>query len=263
MKRLTSRQALALLTLAVLLAACNGTSSISTTTATPTHVSRSTQPASTGTSIPVYDGCPRAVANPKQPNMVGFNFEDGVIKGFGTSEGQYKLAMLCVVRERPHTGMNSLKVTTALLGDGNDAYTSKLEVFRHTEVVVYFDQRTPEGLNPNNAPYDWRGKTVSCWVYLPTNLLALPYYSYIRLFVKDGKFANDFSDPVYLSPQNLGKWTKLSLTIGSGKDHPDGQPTPFNPKHVNAIGIRLETANGSSYKNDAAVFYIDDISITG
>ena len=185
-----------------------------------------------------------------------FDFENGA-QGWGTSEGSFKLARVDVVTSPIHSGRNALQITTSLLGDANAAYSSTKEVYRHTEATVYFSQVTPNGFT-TPGPYNLSRKQVSCFVYLPSGLATNgDHQTYIRVFVKDTKFANDFSTAVNIDPSVVNKWIQLTFVVGAD---PNNAFSNFDPTKVNALGIRVETPDGSTMSYTGP-FYIDDCSI--
>lgn len=193
------------------------------------------------------------------PSQFAYDFESGV-QGWSTSEGQFNTSIMVTTTTNPvHSGSHALQVTTRLVGNANPAFSTlpgdtpaKGNLYSHTEAVVYFDQSKPNGFSAP-GPYDLRGKTVSCYVFFPSTLATgdnVP--PYVRLFVKDKKFANAFSQAVSIDPQHTQEWFQLSLTVSSDAS--------FDASLVNALGVRLETPDGSKI-DYTGPFYIDDCSI--
>ncbi len=190
------------------------------------------------------------------PSVFAFNFENGT-QHWGTSEGNFKLAKVGVTTRPVHSGRYALQITTALLGNANPLYNGLKEVYRHTEATVYFDQVPPNGFSVP-GPYNLSGKRVSCFVFLPSRLATEDnHQTYIRIFVKDTKFANDFSTAVNIDPSVTNRWIQLSFIVGAESGNADRS---FDPTRVNAIGIRIETPDGSTMSYNGT-FYIDDCSI--
>src|SRR5258706_544365 len=145
----------------------------------------------------------------------------------------------------------------AALSNTNPLYNGLKEVYRHTEATVYFDQVPPNGFSVP-GPYNLSGKRVSCFVFLPSRLATEDnHQTYIRIFVKDTKFANDFSTAVNIDPSVTNRWIQLSFIVGAESGNADRS---FDPTRVNAIGIRIETPDGSTMSYNGT-FYIDDCSI--
>jgi hypothetical protein len=178
-----------------------------------------------------------------------FGFENGVENWIAPEMGK-KLSKVDTTTERVHAGAHALRLTTILIGNGNDAFPGQ-EYYTHSEAMVYFDQPIP-GLSAP-GPYDLTGKTVSCFVYLPRTLTAgnTPQ-AFIRMFAKDRKFANDYGPIVYIDPSHVEQWFQISLTIGKGD-----LDVGFNPKRVWGIGVLLEATNGSTLSFKGSI-YIDD-----
>jgi hypothetical protein len=198
----------------------------------------------------------KATSEPTSSTTFAFDFETGT-QNWGTSEGAFKLAKVDLTNNPVHSGTHALQVTTALLGDGNPAYTPTKEVYRHTEAKVYFDQRAPNGFNIR-GPYNLTGKQVSCFVYLPGGLAPEGNpQAYIKLFVKDKKFANDFSKAVDIDASHLERWFLLSFVIGADKTDADAT---FDATQVNALGVRIDTVSKSTL-DYTGPFYIDDCAI--
>lgn len=192
-------------------------------------------------------------ATPKATPIPGvtFDFETGV-QNWGTSEGQYKLARVDVTTQHARSGKQALEVTTSLLGGKNSAYTPDKEVYRHTETVVYFNKTILNGFS-SPGPYNLEGKQISCFVYLPHGLET----TFIRIFVKDTKYANDFSKVVDINSSNIDKWLQLTFVVGSD---PNDADTNFDASKVNALGVRIETPD-SAMLSYTGSFYIDDCTI--
>ena len=178
------------------------------------------------------------------PSNIFFGF-DGSTQGWGTSEGGFKLAKVSDASSPVYSGNGSLEVTSALIGSGNPHYPGN-GVYTHTEATDYF------------SPHNLGGATVACYVYLPPALApggSSP--GYIRVFVKDTQYRNDFSDLVTIGPSTVGRWIKLSFMIGA---NPDNEGQGFDTMQVNAIGVRIDLNDGSML-NYAGPFYIDACSL--
>jgi len=181
------------------------------------------------------------------PRFVGFDFESGT-EGWGTSEGAYKLASVSTTTDISYTGNSALELTTELFGNGSE------DVYRHTEAVVYLNNNPLKGFD-QPGPYDLTGKTFSCFVYLPADLVVQEATrTYIRLIAKDTKFANQFSQAVEITKDNTNKWIELSFVIDVNVD------SDFDPKQTNALGVRLDTPDGSTLEYTGPI-YIDHCSI--
>jgi hypothetical protein len=190
------------------------------------------------------------------PSDLAFNFENGK-QHWGTSEGNFKPTKVGVTTNPVHSGRYALQITTVLLGNANPFFNASKEVYRHTEATVYFDQGTPNGFSVL-GPYNLRGKRVSCFVFLPSGLATGDdYQNYVRIFVKDIKFANDFSTAIKIDLSVTDHWIQLSLVVGTEINNADAS---FDPTRVNAMGIRIETSDNSTTNYNGA-FYIDDCII--
>ncbi len=258
-----------------------------TTVRTTPTVSPTSSPASSATATPT----PGTQAPPPQPTLpqptptplpttIGFTFETG-IENWVTSEGSYKLATLSVATQPHHGGAQSLQVTTALRGDASAAYQAHPDpVYTHTEAIAYFNSAIPEGA-PGPGPYNLNQKRVSCWANLPPALATGDSHrrqppatatgdshrrqppatatgdshpTYIRVFVKDTSFRNDYGPAVGIVPANTNMWINLSLVVGSpGSGDADGS-------HINTIGVRIETPSGSTLGYSGPLF-IDDCTM--
>lgn len=200
----------------------------------------------TATSIPTPTDFLTATSTPAS-EFVGFDFESGT-QGWGTSEGEYKLAEVSTTTDVFYTGNSALELNTELFGNGSTEFLARNseDVYRHTEAVVYLN---------NNGPYDLTGKTFSCFVYLPNGLAVEGSpRTYIRLLAKDTKFANQFSQAVDITQSNIDQWIELSFVIDVSSD------TDFDPKQTNALGIRLDSLDGSTVQYTGPI-YIDNCSI--
>jgi hypothetical protein len=171
-----------------------------------------------------------------------WNF-DGSTQGWGTSEGNFKLAKVSVATSPVYAGSGSLEVTTTLIGAKSPAYKGDT-VYTHTEATDYFNAQ------------DFSKATASCFIYLPSGLApndTTP--GYVQIFVKDVQYHNTFANSVPLGTSNTNSWFKLSLTISSG--NPD---SGFDPTKVSAIGVRV-VLNDQSTLNYTGPFYLDSCSI--
>lgn len=172
------------------------------------------------TNIPVSTATPSAIITSISPTGYAFDFENGT-QNWGTSEGSYKLATVDLTTNPVHSGSHALKITTALLGDANPAYTANKEVYRHTEATVYFSQAAPNGFD-TPGPYNLKGKRVSCYVYLPSGLAnGGAQQPYIRVFVKDVNFHDDFSTAVAINQTTVSHWLLLSFIVGADPNNAD------------------------------------------
>lgn len=183
---------------------------------------------------------------------IAYDFEKGT-SGWVTSEGAFKLALVSLATKPVHSGIYSLEVTTTLMGNANPAYSSAKEVYNHTEADVYFDQAKPNDFSAP-GPYNLSGKEVSCFVFLPG---ALANQIYIRLFVKDTEFRNDFSEALNVNPSTVNHWIFFTFVVGNIIHNTD---QGFDPTKVNSLGIRVDTFSGSTL-NYSGSFFIDDCSI--
>ena len=220
----------------------------------PTITSSPTQ-LSTATSIPLPTNTATVAATVTFTPEVkkGYDFETGT-EGWTTSEGQYKLAAL-TVSKTAYTGNQSLELDTLLVGNGNSDFSTKYksqDVYRHTEAVGYFSQ-PPQGFD-SSGPYDLTGKQLSCYVFLPPGLATDKNTAYVRLILKDNKFANIFSEGVDVTPPNTNKWIKLSLIDQKSSD------SDFDPTRTNAMGVRIDTHDEFPLDFTGSIF-IDDCTI--
>ncbi len=187
-------------------------------------------------------------ASPKPTSQYGFNFESGTQK-WTTSEGEYKYSILENTKQFVYSGNQALRLATEL-------YSGSNEVSRHTETVAYFNNAIPEGFGLP-GPYNLTGKTVSCFVYLPTALAPNgSSAAYIQLFVKDKDFRNQFNTVLDILPSNVNQWLQLSLTVGEG----GGMDSGFDSSKINALGIRIVLHNQATL-NYTGSFYIDHCTI--
>lgn len=176
---------------------------------------------------------------------VGYNFESGT-ENWVTSEGAYKLAKLDTSDQVVCAGRQSLRLTTEL-------YIDPVEVYRHTEAVAYFGGAVPQGM-PNPGPYDLTGKEVSCYVWVPASLVSQgDPETYIKLFVKDEAFHNQYSTALDITEDAADSWQYLSLTITNGLDG-------FDATKTNALGVRIELQPDSALRFEGPI-YIDECRI--
>ncbi len=210
--------------------------------ATPTTKTALVPTQSTTTNTPVSTATPSTIVTSISPTGYAFDFENGT-QNWSTSEGSYKLATVDLTTNPVHSGSHALKITTALLGDANPAYTANKEVYRHTEATVYFSQAAPNGFDAP-GPYNLAGKRVSCYVYLPSGLAnGGAQQAYIRIFVKDVNFHDDFSTAVTIDQTTVSHWLLLSFIVGSDPNNAD---SGFDATKVNAMGVRVDTPSGST-----------------
>jgi hypothetical protein len=202
---------------------------------------------------------PKVTSEPTSSTTFAFDFETST-QNWGTSEGAFKLAKVDLTNNPVHSGTHALQVTTAFLGDGNPAYTPDKEVYQHTEATVYFDQVAPNGFDMP-GPYNLAGKTVSCFVFLPSGLAPEGNpQAYIRLFVKSKKgslLPNDFGKAVSIDASRVERWFLLSFVIGADRNDADAD---FDATQVIALGVRIDTVSKSTL-NYTGPFYIDDCTI--
>lgn len=184
--------------------------------------------------------------------FVGYEFE-GESPGWTTSEGDFKIATLSQTSELAHSGGQALELYTELYGPLSKVFSERgsLDVLRHTEAVGYFSQAPP--LMGESGPYDFEGYGASCYVFLPEPLAAASPPAYIRLFVKDVASANLFGDTIDITPSVTGDWFELNVVII------DEQDSGFDASNVAALGIRLDTPDGSDIAYEGSIF-IDDCS---
>jgi TIR domain len=179
-----------------------------------------------------------------------FGFEHG-IEHWIAPEADFKPSKVDVTTDRVHSGSHALRLTTVLIGNGNDSFPGQ-EYYMHSEATVYFDRPLP-GLSAP-GPYNLTGKPVSCFVYLPAALAAenTPQ-AFIRMSVKDRGAANDYGPMVFIDSSHVEQWFQLSLTIGKG-GYPD---KTFDPKRVWSIVVLLQTTENSTLSFKGSI-YIDD-----
>ena len=190
-------------------------------------------------------------------SSVGFDFETDV-RGWHTSEGEYKLAETSVTTTHFHTGAQSLQITTELFGDQSPEFAEKNyeKVYLGTEATGYFDSSVPEGVD-RPGPYDLKGNRVSCFVYFPSGLVKSDNPPvHVRIFVKDVNFANQWGEEVDITDANAEQWIELALLV----DNTEGADAQFDPTKVNALGVRFEVSNGSTLSSTGPV-YIDSCAI--
>jgi hypothetical protein len=145
-----------------------------------------------------------------------------------------------------------------LFGDKSSEFAARNyeKVYLGTEATGYFDSSIPEGIDMP-GPYDLKGNRVSCFVYAPSELVSSgnpPVY--VRIFVKDVKFANQRGEAVDITEANVEEWFELSLVV----DNTDGADAQFDPTKVNALGVRFEVSYGSTLSYTGP-FYIDSCAI--
>lgn len=224
--------------------------------ATPTTQTALVPTQSTTTNTPVSTATPSTIVTSISPTGYAFDFENGT-QNWSTSEGSYKLATVGLTTNPVHSGSHALKITTVLLGDANPAYTANKEVYRHTEATVYFSQAAPNGFD-TPGPYNLARKRVSCYVYLPSGLAGGgAQLAYIRIFIRDVSYHNDFSTAVTIDQTAVNHWLLLTLVVGADPNNAD---SGFDATKVNAMGVRIDTPSGSTL-NYTGPFYIDDCSI--
>ncbi len=182
-------------------------------------------------------------------SQFAYDFEDGTIQGWDTSEGQYKLATLQVVSDPVRPGNHILEVMTKLTGDTNP----NNEVDRHTDAKVYFTQRMPIGFS-NPPPYDFQGKQVSCQVYLPVGLTLGSPPPTVNISVKDTSQRNDNGKPITIDTSITGKWITLSFVVGKYQGDAD---QGFDGTHVISIGVQIIVPPGSTLSYTGP-FFIDN-----
>jgi hypothetical protein len=176
------------------------------------------------------------------PSTVGYNFESDTQR-WTASEAQYKPVSFDTSTETVYSGSRSLRVTT-------DLYVGSENVFQHTEALVYFPDARPEGIGLS-PPYNLTGKQVSCFVYMPTGLVPDgTNQGYLRLFVKDDAFRNQYGEPVGVTIDNVAKWIQLSLRVGVG----DGMDNDFNPARTNALGVRIDLYDTATLRYSGPLF---------
>jgi hypothetical protein len=198
---------------------------------------------------------PSATAALMTSSLIGYDFENDT-QGWQSSEADHKLARLDTSEIVAYHGQRALVLETELYGSGSDEFRSHNsdDVYRHTEVLVYFNQ-IPEGLD-RPGPYDLTGKRLSCFVYLPTGLIApdITPPAYVRLILKDKNFANQFSEPVMISSETTENWLELIYVV-----NPDVNSN-FDTTQVNAMGVRLDSLDNSTVNYSGPV-YIDFCTI--
>lgn len=187
-------------------------------------------------------------APPKSTSQYGYNFESGT-QNWTTSEGGFKPITVTTTNQVVYSGVQALQLNPNLRGGDTDIY-------QHTETVAYFNNTIPEGFGAS-GPYDLTGKSVSCFVYLPSELAPSSNpQAYIQLFVKDKDFRNQFNAALDIVPANVNKWLQLNLTVGQG----DGMDNGFNSQQSNALGISIKLHNQATL-NYAGPLYIDHCAI--
>lgn len=218
-----------------------------TSTPTPTNTSTPTpMPTATNTLTATPTNTP--TATPKPTTQYGYNFESDT-ENWTTSEGEFKPITLTTTTQFVYSGVRAFQLVPNLRSDSS-------EVYRHTETVAYFNNAIPEGFVVP-GPYNLTGKLVSCFIYLPSELASGGSAQvYIRLFVKDKDFRNQFSNALDISSSNVNRWLQLALTVGTG----DNQAPGFKSTEVNALGIRVELHNGATLIYTGPL-YIDHCAI--
>jgi hypothetical protein len=182
-------------------------------------------------------------------SQFAYDFEEGTIQGWDTSEGQYKLATLQVVSDPVRPGNHVLQIMTKLTGDTNP----NNEVYRHTDAKVYFTQDMPIGFS-NPPPYNFQGKQVSCQVYLPKGLTSGSPPPIVNISVKDTNQRNDNGKPITIDTSTAGKWIQLSFVVGKYQEDAD---QVFDGSHVISIGVQIVVPPGSTL-NYTGPFFIDN-----
>ena len=176
------------------------------------------------------------------PDTSAFDFENGT-QGWITSDSNTQLT---VTTNPAYSGKQALEVKTQLSAPAS------------IEVAAYFNQVKPAGFD-SLGPYDFFGKHISCFMYLPNDLAKEVF---IQIFVKDRNSVikhfpgTEYSQPYSIDPSRTGNWIEISYQVGKGTPDPKG----FNAAEVDAMGIRIETSKGSLLTFKGSL-YIDDCTI--
>jgi hypothetical protein len=205
-------------------------------------INRWPQPTNTPTAMPIVPSSTTVPTPTPTPTPTSaFDFENGT-QGWRTSDSNTQLT---VTTNPVYFGKLALEVNTQLPAPA------------FIEVAVYFNEVKPAGFD-SLGPYDFLGKHISCFMYLPNDLAK---EIFIQIFVKDTNsvlhhFAGtEYSQPYSIDPSRTGKWIEISYHVGTGTPAPT-----VNTKAVDAMGIRIETNKGSRLKFKGSL-YIDDCTI--
>lgn len=234
-------------------------------TSMPTAVIAITEPQATA--VPTLENAPVAPSvttgggdiTPPVVTSIVFNFEKDT-QGWDTSERQYKLAELKITATITHEGQFALELTTELYGESSTAFevTNQDTVYQHTETKVFFTQAAQFGMNIDSQ-YDMTGKRVSCFVYIPEQILPdTGPTGKVGMFVKDTQSRNNY-DPdgsVTFNASTVGKWIQVIIDVGRGYSDLN-----FDKTQVNNFGVKFEIFAQSAIEYKGPI-YIDDCTVT-
>lgn len=178
-----------------------------------------------------------------QVSPTAFDFEDGT-QGWNPSDTTTQLSL-----------------TTSPVHSGNRALEVKIQLPAPTniEVAAYFNQVKPAGFS-SLGPYDFSGKRVSCFVYLPRQLaggVLLQNFVKDKNSVVDHKSGTEYGPPHNIALSDTEKWIEIAYPVGTGTPDPQG----FDITQVDAMGMSIKTNEGSSLTFKGS-FYVDDCTIT-
>lgn len=225
-------------------------------------------PTVTPTIPPTNTPPPTTTSTPIPSTALLSRFESGT-QGWNSSESEHsetnpkpKPVELVTTSEQAHTGTQSLKVISELIGDASSEFTARgcVDTCRRTSATAYFVRANLEGIDSSPEFLDLAQQRVSCFVYLPELLITgNEHPNQVRLFVKDDDYHNHYSPELNIDYSNTERWVPLSLVIGTNEPtRPDREE--FDATKIRAIGIVVEASPGSTFSG-TVTFYIDDCVI--
>ncbi len=157
-------------------------------------------------------------------------------------------ALLQATQDQGHTSKGSLLIETTIWGSKSATIPEPdNDIYTHTAIRTFFNDEND------------LGKTVSCYLYLPSSSLTGVYF---RLFVISDKNDNDSyeygKDKLYPETMPQQEWIEISMVIGHHENQTD--PT-FDPGHVNYIGLLIQGNGGQNMSSTAVRLYIDDCTV--
>jgi hypothetical protein len=157
-------------------------------------------------------------------------------------------------------GSYGVEQTTEYSKSGRCALVLNCDSTENSKREAFVDLRTEF-----NGPLNLEGKTIRCWILIPSSDVIGDPHNGVQLFVKsienegtsDERWSTEYGEWYDLSGR-AGSWFEITLSPGTETPKQGHSKQGFDPKKIAVLGIRITTRKGSSASFKGSV-YIDDI----
>ena len=157
-------------------------------------------------------------------------------------------------------GSSGVEQTTEYSKSGRCALVLDCDSTRNSKQEAFVDLRAEF-----NGPLNLEGKTIRCWILIPSSDVIGDPHNGVQLFVKsvknEGKpneqWFSEYGEWYDLSGQ-AGSWFEITLSPSLETPKRGHSEQGFDPRKIVLMGIKIATKKGTSSSFRGSV-YIDDI----